>query len=139
MDPAAKLRYITTILDPDYPKVFGLDRVKDDETIYVTEGPIDSLFIRNGIAMCGSDVSIDSFSFDDIVYVFDNEPRNREICDRMSKVIDMGYKIVIWPSSIKEKDINDMILSNNSPQGIIDKNTFQGIQAKIKFTEWKKV
>jgi len=139
LDPAAKLRYITTILDPDYPKVFGLDRVKDDETIYVTEGPIDSLFIRNGIAMCGSDVSIDSFSFDDIVYVFDNEPRNREICDRMSKVIDMGYKIVIWPSSIKEKDINDMILSNNSPQGIIDKNTFQGIQAKIKFTEWKKV
>ena len=92
LDPAAKLRYITTILDPDYPKVFGLDRVKDDETIYVTEGPIDSLFIRYGIAMCGSDVSIDSFSFDDIVYVFDNEPRNREICDRMSKVIDMGYK-----------------------------------------------
>jgi hypothetical protein len=34
-----------------------------------------------------------------------------EILSRISRVIEIGQKVVIWPSTIKEKDINDMILS----------------------------
>lgn len=138
LDKNSKLRYITTILDSEYPKLFGLDRLDESQTVYVTEGPFDSLFVNNSVAMCGADVDISNFNWD-CVYVFDNEPRNKQICDRMERVIDNGHKIVIWPRKIQDKDINDMIISGYSPQEIINENTFKGIQAKVKFIEWKKV
>ena len=120
-------------------KVFGLDRVDIDKTVYIVEGPFDSLFVSNGIAMCGSDVYINDLQISDYVWVYDNEPRNLEIHSRMLRNIKIGNKIVIWPSSIIEKDINDMILGGNNIQSIIENNTFQGIKAQLKFTEWKKV
>jgi len=135
----AKLRYITTILDKQYPKLFGLDRINKNENIYVTEGPFDSLFIRNAIAMCGADSDLSLWGINDPTWIYDNEPRNSEIVSRISHTIDRGEKVVIWPSNLKEKDINDMVMSGYIPQDIIEENTFQGIQAKIKFTEWKKV
>lgn len=137
LDPKSKLRYITTILDTEYPKVYGLNYVNPNTTVYVTEGPIDSLFVENGIAMCGADVDLSNFNWD-LVYVYDNEPRNREIINRVSRTIDRGDSVVIWPSNITEKDINDMVLAGHSPQQIIEQNTFQGIKAKLKLTEWKK-
>lgn len=137
LDPKSKLRYITTILDTEYPKVYGLNYVNPKTTVYVTEGPIDSLFVENGIAMCGADVDLSNFNWN-LVYVYDNEPRNREIINRVSRTIDRGDSVVIWPSNITEKDINDMVLAGHSPQQIIEQNTFQGIKAKLKLTEWKK-
>ncbi len=135
----SKLRYITTILDNQYPKLFGLDRINKNETIYITEGPFDSLFISNSIAMCGADVDVSVWGINDPVWIYDNEPRNKQIVSRISHIIEMGQKVVIWPSTIKEKDINDMVMSGYIPQDIIEQNTFHGIESKIKFTEWKKV
>ena len=139
LDPNSKLRYITTILDTEYPKVFGLDRVNKDETIYVTEGPFDSTFLLNAIALCGADGDLSQWGICSPVWVYDNEPRNQEIHNRITKVIDRGDRVVIWPSSIKEKDINDMVISGYSPEDVIKNNTFQGLEAKIKFIEWKSV
>lgn len=132
------IRYITVMLDDDSPKVYGLDRVDDSKLVYVTEGPFDSLFIDNAIAMCGADVNLSSYNFDN-VYIYDNEPRNRQIVQRMSKCIDSGNKIVIWPSTIKEKDINDMILAGHNVQSVVESNTYKGLEAKLKFTDWKLV
>jgi transcription elongation factor Elf1 len=139
IDKNSNLRYITTILDPEYPKIFGLDCVDNAKTVYVTEGPFDSTFIDNSIAMCGADANPISYGISDCVYIYDNEPRNVEIVSRISRVIETGEKVVIWPFGIKEKDINDMILSGHDVQDIIQNNTFQGIKAQLKFTEWKKV
>lgn len=139
LDKTAKLRYITTILDDKYAKLFGLDTVDFNKTIYVTEGPFDSLFLSNAIAMCGSDVHLDNSIYKDRVFILDNEPRNFQIVKRYEKLIDSGEKIVIWPNTIKEKDINDMVISGINPQQIITQNTYQGLEAKLKFTTWKKV
>ncbi len=139
LDKNSKLRYITTILDKEYPKLFGLDRIDATKTIYVTEGPFDSLFLSNGLAMCGADVVLDMVQYPDRVFVFDNEPRNPQIVSRIDKTIQLGDKVVIWPSTIKEKDINDMVISGHSPQEIIENNTYQGIEAKLKFNNWKKI
>jgi hypothetical protein len=139
LDKTAKLRYITTILDDKYAKLFGLDSVDFNKTIYVTEGPFDSLFLSNAIAMCGSDVQLDKSIYRDRVFILDNEPRNLEIVKRYEKLIDSGEKIVIWPSTVKEKDINDMVISGSNPQKIVNENTYQGLEAKLKFTTWKKV
>jgi transcription elongation factor Elf1 len=134
------VKYITVILDESIPKVYGLDEVSTDETIYVTEGPFDSTFVKNAIAMCGSDILLDSLNLgDDIVYVMDNEPRNKEICHRISKLIDGGKKVVIWPKAIQQKDINDMVLARLSVMDMLKSNTYRALEAKIKFNEWKKV
>jgi predicted RNA-binding Zn-ribbon protein involved in translation (DUF1610 family) len=136
----SKVKYITVILNDSIPKVYGLDMVSTDETIYVTEGPFDSTFVQNAIAMCGSDILLDSLNLgDDIVYVLDNEPRNKEICNRISKLIDGGKKVVIWPKAVQQKDINDMVLAGLSIMNVLKLNTYRALEAKIKFNEWKKV
>ena len=133
------VKYITVMFNDDAPKIYGLDEVKNDEPVYVTEGPFDSTFIRNACAMCGADGDIDKWGISNPVYVYDNEPRNREIINRISKHIDSGEKVVIWPSDISEKDINDMILSGLDVQSVVESNVYSGIEAKLKFTTWKKI
>ena len=135
----SKVKYITIMLDDDAPKIYGLDKVQKDKTIYITEGPIDSTFIRNAIALCGADGDVSQFGISDFVWIYDNEPRNAEIHNRITKVIDRGEKIVIWPNSIKEKDINEMVLSGLNVQSVIESNTYSGLEAKLKFTTWKKI
>jgi predicted RNA-binding Zn-ribbon protein involved in translation (DUF1610 family) len=134
-----KLRYITIMLDESRIKVFGLDRVDFDKTVYITEGPIDSLYIDNAIAMAGADVDWSLLSDKEAVFVFDNEKRNKEIVTRMEKAIEKGYEIVIWPSNLQEKDLNDMYIAGHDVQSLVEFNTYSGLQAQIKLSEWKKV
>lgn len=131
-------KYITVMLE-DFPKVYGLEKINSLETIYIVEGPFDSTFVKNSIAMCGSDVDIRSFGWEDYIYIFDNEPRNREIVNRISKVIDRGDKVVIWPSFVNQKDINDMVLAGLNVMDVLKSNTYSGLEAKIKFNNWKKI
>jgi predicted RNA-binding Zn-ribbon protein involved in translation (DUF1610 family) len=132
-------KYITVMLSDDAPKIYGLEKVDSSKSIYIVEGPFDSTFIENAVAMCGSDVDIRSFGWRDYIYVFDNEPRNREIVNRISKTIDRGDKVVIWSSNIKEKDINDLVLAGHNVMDMLKSNTHIGLEAKIKFNNWKKV
>lgn len=136
---SSKIKYITIMLDDDAPKIYGLDEVQKDKTIYITEGPFDSTFICNSIALCGADGDISKWISGDFVWIYDNEPRNAEIHSRIDKCIRNGEKVVIWPSSIKEKDINEMILSGLDVQSMIESNTYQGLEAKLKFNTWKKI
>ena len=133
-----KMRYITIMLDEDHPKIYGLNRIKPQSTVYIVEGPFDSLFVENGIAMCGADVDISNYNWSH-VYVFDNEPRNKQICDRISSAIDRGDPVVIWPTNLTEKDLNDMVLAGHDIRLLVESNTYQGLEAKVKFTEWKRV
>ena len=137
--PKAKIRYITIMLDEEQPKIFGLDRVNTDKPIYITEGPFDATFIKNSVAMAGSDIDIRTFGWSDYIWVFDNEPRNREIVNKISKVIDRGDKVVIWPNNIQQKDINDMSLGGHDVQKMVESNVYQKLEAKLKFNNWKKV
>ena len=135
----SKIKYITIMLDDDAPKIYGLDEVKKDQTVYITEGPFDSTFIRNSIALCGADGDVAKWGIRNAVWIYDNEPRNAEIHSRISRVIDRGEKVIIWPSTIKDKDINEMILSGLNVQSMIELNTYSGLEAKLKFTTWKKI
>ena len=82
---------------------------------------------------------IGSFGWRDYIYVFDNEPRNKEIVNRISKTINRGDKVIIWPTSIEQKDINDMVLAGLNVMDVLKSNTHSGLEAKIKFNNWKKV
>ena len=135
----SKVKYITIMINDDAPKIYGLDEVQKNQTVYITEGPFDSTFIRNSIALCGADGDIGKWGISDCVWIYDNEPRNAEIHRRIEHCISRGDKVVIWPSTIKEKDINDMVLSGLNVQSVIELNTYSGLEAKLKFTTWKKI
>ena len=105
------------------------------------EGPIDSLFIQNCIAVAQSDLRVPQYK-DKAVLVSDNEPRNKEVIKQLEKAIDDNYRVVVWPDYVRQKDINDMILSGLDAveiAEIISKNTFQGLSAKIKLQKWKRI
>jgi len=133
------VKYITVMLDEEAPKIYGLNEVNDQLPIYVVEGPFDSTFINNSVALCGSDGDVRCLKGSSIVFVYDNEPRNREIVNRINKCISRGEKVVIWPSGIIEKDINDMVLSGLNVMDVIESNTYSGLEAKVKFNIWKKI
>ena len=133
------VKYITVMIKDDAPKIYGLDKVDCQKPIFVIEGPFDATLVENSVAMCGSDLDLRSFGWSDYIYVYDNEPRNREIVNRIAKTIDRGDKVVIWPTSIVEKDINDMVLGGQNIMDMLKSNTYSGLKAKIKFNNWKKV
>ena len=137
LSPNAKMRYITVMLDEDAPKLYGLDHINKNETIYIVEGPLDSFFLENSVAMCGSDVDIRSFNWSDYIWVYDNEPRSKQITDKLSKSIDSGDKVVIWPSHIEEKDLNDMANSGVNVKSVVQSNVYQGLKAKLQLSNWK--
>ena len=130
-------KYITIKLE-ERDKIFGLDRVDKREHVYVVEGPLDSLFLDNCIAVAGADVPLMDCDF---TVIFDNEPRNRELLKQIDKEIKKGHRVVLWPDQMNLKDINDMIIHGYTKleiQKIIKDNTFIGAGAQLRFAEWRK-
>jgi len=134
-------KYITVMLDKNKDKIFGLERWNKAETTIVTEGPIDSFFIKNSLALAGSDIGNNKYleANKDIILCLDNEPRNAVIVSKYEKFIKDGFNIVLWPDYVVEKDINDMVLAGHNVEQIISENIFQGPRAKIKLNSWKRV
>jgi len=135
----SKVKYITVMIDDESPKIYGLDEIEKSKTVYITEGPFDSTFIHNSIALCGADGDVDKWGIINRVWIYDNEPRNPEIVKRIESKINNGESVVIYPNSISEKDINDIVLSGLDVQSMVESNTYSGLEAKLKFTSWKKI
>lgn len=140
-----KQRYITIKITEDAIKLFGQDRVNNNKPVFILEGPIDSFFIDNGVALCGSDIDLNICPyFGNRVFILDREPRNRAIVSKYYKLIDKGEKIVSWlHSPWKEKDINDIILNNNvsieQVNSWIKDHIVSGLKAKLEMDQWKKI
>ena len=133
------VKYITVMLNEEAPKVYGMDRIDTEKSVYVVEGPFDSTFVNNSIALCGSDGDLEYLKTYDLIYAYDNEPRNKEIVGRIERCIRDNKRVVIWPRNIVEKDINDMALAGHDIMGILNINTYSGLEAQIQFNNWKKV
>jgi hypothetical protein len=136
-------KYYTIKVDETQEKIYGLDRVDYSRRIYVVEGPIDSLFIPNAIAVSGASFDTPTIRqlLTNATIIMDNEPRNKDIVKQMSKYIDLGYSVVMYPDTVEEKDINDMVKVGKTPEEIlnlINTNTFTGMEARLKFSTWRK-
>ena len=135
----SKVKYITVMINDDAPKIYGLDNIRRDAPVFITEGPFDSTFIRNSIAMCGADADVSRWGVSTPVYVYDNEPRSPEIVRRIETAISTQQTVVIWPSNIHEKDINDMVLAGHDVQSVVESNVYSGLKAKLQFNTWKRI
>lgn len=155
----AEFKYITILLDENNPKLYGLDRLNMNKKYYVVEGPIDSMFLNNCIATCGGSlhtvIEQQGLPKDPCILIYDNEPRNKQVVNNMLTAIQKQYKVVIWPSNIEQKDINELILKKvSNKQGycktemldkagvyienLLNQNVFQGLEAELKLNEWRK-
>ena len=135
----SKVKYITVMINDDAPKIYGLDNIRKDAPVFITEGPFDSTFICNSIAMCGADADVSRWGINDAVYVYDNEPRSLEITRRIETAIASQQSVVIWPNNIHEKDINDMVLAGHDVQSMVESNVYSGLQAHLQFNTWKRI
>ena len=132
------VKYITVMFDDEAPKIYGLDKIRTGTPVFVVEGPFDSTFIRNSIAMCGADGDVRRWGISDPVWVYDNEPRNPDITRRIQSAIESKQTVVIWPEHIQEKDINDMYLAGHDVQNLVESNMYSGLKAKLQFNTWKR-
>lgn len=138
-----EVRYQIATLYKGYHKVYGLERFNRNRPALIVEGPIDSHFLPNCLAACGSDLRslaryIDK---DHTIVIFDNEPRNKQIVANLEKAINDDYIVYIPPADQKEKDINDMVMAGVPKLKIIEmivKNSVRGLRAKIAWQTWKK-
>lgn len=138
-------RYITVKSDKSIDRLwYGMWRSNPKKRVYVVEGPLDSMFIDNTVAMVGA-ASIENiparFANTDMVYVLDNEPRNQQIINFNKNLIDQGKTVCIWPNGIRDKDINDMIYHMTPKQikKIMDDNAVSGLEAMMRLNRWRKV
>jgi len=136
-----KPKYITLKKSDNMKLVYGMDTVDKSKPIYVVEGPIDSLFIPNSIAVLGLGNFLDvrnKFPVQDLIFILDNEPRSRSVCNVIKDLINKNEKICIFPTNIIDKDINDMVLNGINVDGIIRENTHKGASAMMAYTTWRK-
>lgn len=148
-------RYITIKFDPEHYKLYGVNKCNFAKRYFVTEGPFDSMFLDNAIASCGGKIQTEvkklNLAPKNSVIVYDNQPRNREVVNNLFDAIQSNYSVVIWPKNIAQKDINDMIVADARHnisriedsrlyiQNIMNENTYQGLEAYLRFIDWRKI
>jgi hypothetical protein len=145
LDTSAEIRYVTIRTVPSTDKlVYGLDRMDMERPLFITEGPLDSLFLDNAVASGDANLVLAAkrVQHDDTYLVFDNERRNKEIVRTMEQAIQSGYRVMIWPETIRGKDINEMVMNRHTVKELTDlilSHSVSGLRAKTELTFWKKV
>lgn len=136
----AKIRYYHISLDKSIPLMFGRELIDETKPVYVVEGNIDSMFLPNCIGAMSSNLLVAKPYYPDAIYIFDNEPRNKELNKVMRKVIMQNQKIVIWSGMNEDlKDLNDMVLAGLDVKKEVDKRVVSGLKAQIEWKKWRKV
>jgi hypothetical protein len=126
-------------------EVFGINNVDVSiPYVFVFEGPIDSMFVKNGIAIASLSptekqiTQINSLIGFEIIYVFDNDKGNKQVARKIKKCIQDGKNIFIWPNEMKPfKDFNEVCVKLNMNEiswNFVVKNSFKGPAASLKLT-----
>jgi hypothetical protein len=133
------MRYHVARFNKD-PLIYNANNVDTSKKIYVTEGQIDCMFLDNAVAVGNSDLTKVEHHYDkdSVILVFDNQPRNKEIKRLMLGAWYKGFSVVVWPNTIEEKDINEMIIAKHDVQKLIRINTFSGARLRLSIMNWGK-
>lgn len=137
-DSKVKPKYLTFKLHETDVKCYNLDFIDNTKEVYVCEGPIDSMMIHNSVALAGSELKTIESKINKPVFIFDNEPRSKIICKKMQDVISSNHKILIYPSNVQEKDLNEMKINERNIESIIVNNVVSGLDALLRFQMWKR-
>lgn len=110
--------------------------------VFVFEGPIDSMFVSNGVAIASltptekQENTLRSFLGYNLIYVFDNDKQNGETKRRVEKHIQSGKAVFIWPQEFRAyKDFNEVCCNlgiDEIPWKFVVKHSAKGAEALIK-------
>lgn len=150
VDCEERMRYITVLVDKAYPRIYGLDRVAPDGDVYACEGPIDAMFLPNGIATAGGKITVELLKLEDridksrVVVIYDNQPRNVHVVRNLYAAVESGYRVLVWPEGTQYKDVNEHVTREWGvlyPDGIrrlLEGNVLRGNSARLAIGRWKK-
>lgn len=111
--------------------IFGLNKIDTSiDYLFITEGPIDSMFIsKNGISMAGlhstalQDQSLSKYIGCRKIWILDNQLNNQEVYQKYLDLFKRGESVFLWPKEYKNyKDINEVCIKFNIDS--IDYNFF---------------
>jgi hypothetical protein len=136
------IRYATAKSD-DQKCFFGLERMKPERPVLVTEGPIDAMFLPNSVAVCHAELGMFGRAFPDVnsILIFDNEPENPQIIKNIEKALEEQRTVCVWADCpFKGKDINEMVKNGGDIREIVSfilANSHKGQAARMKMIQWK--
>lgn len=129
--------------------VFNLGNLDySKENYYVFEGPIDSCFVKNGVAIGGinpgkskfsgiQEEQLDKLIMMNRIWVLDSQYLDEAAREKSEILLNDGESVFIWPK--KEgtlyKDFNEMCIDrelNEVPEQFILDNTFTGLPGLLK-------
>lgn len=137
-------KYLTIKAHDAASKVYGVDKVDESKTVFILEGPIDSLFIDNAIAITGGSLDLDEVPYkENRAWVLDNEPRHPDTMKRLKKLIEAGEQVVMFDSvPWSGKDINEIVKNGEATieqvNEYINENIVSGLMAQLKFAKFCK-
>lgn len=142
----SNVKYMTIKADENASKIYGHDTVDESlDYVLILEGPIDSLFLDNAMAITGGSLNLDVVPYKDKrIWVLDSECRHPDTIKRMEKLIDAGETVCFWDAAPwKSKDINDMVAKEGAdPKDITEyilNNSESGLMAKLRMSKFCKI
>lgn len=132
--------------------IFNLNNIKDEiNEIFLFEGPIDSCFIENGVAVGGINPSseknftelqesqLECFKLThDFIWMLDSQWLDEAAYEKTIKLLEKGEKVFIWPEKLgrKYKDFNELCVSNGFdyiPRKFVLENILSGENSLLKY------
>ena len=130
--------------------MFNIDNISNDlEYIFIFEGPIDSMFIKNSTAVAGiteskehtftdrQEQQLKKYFTHKKIWVLDSQWQDTAARKKSAFLIESGETVFIWPEKLGKafKDINDVCIAGKrdsiEPRFILD-NSFSGMSAEIR-------
>lgn len=97
--------------------LFGIDRVNIDiPYIFIFEGPIDSMFVKNGISAAGitltkkQEEQLLEFPFHKKIWVLDNPKFDETASNKIKELVSNGENVFMWKDGMSYKDFNEMCM-----------------------------
>lgn len=118
-----KPRYISKI--GAEKSIFNLNLVdRDSEFIFIFEGPLNSCFMKNGVAVGGiqensyqlfngyQEEQINKYPFHKRIWILDSQWKDRAAFNKTKKLLELKERVFMWPKEIGKicKDFNDITM-----------------------------
>jgi len=119
--------YQTRCLDNSHPKylgkqgydksIFGIDRIDSNiPYIFIFEGPIDAMFVKNGVAAAGLNLTefqekqLNAFPFHKKIWILDNPKFDNTSIEKTKEFVFLKKNVFKWKPEMSYKDFNEMAM-----------------------------
>jgi len=129
--------------------LFNVDKIDTNlEYIFIFEGPIDSCFVKNGVALTGiqerskehfsnlQKTQLNQFKLHKKIWVLDSQWKDKASLNKSKILLSQGETVFIWPEELGKrfKDFNEICIAGKLDKinpNLIIKNSYSELKGKI--------